>query len=129
MKSNQVSIKTFGATGLLLLSAAAQAGTVTNPSVIVSDVYATGSLAAARNSPDATQYIECTSEANSVSSQVVAQCMARDSAGARLECSSTDPNIIAVVQSISSSSYLSITTDGRGKCLHVLVANSSRFLP
>lgn len=113
------------------LAAAANAGSASNSPVVVygGGTGVTGSLISARNSSDSTQYIECTSEASSVSNQAVAQCMARDAAGTSFSCSSTDPKIIAVVQSISESSLVTVESDGNGKCLHVFVANSSRYLP
>lgn len=115
----------------LILAAPAHAGTAGAPPVTVFDdgSGATGSLLGARNSADANQFIECSSFTNSQSGQIEAQCEARSASGATFSCSSTDPKILAAVQSISESSFVSVASDSNGKCRYVFVANSSRFLP
>jgi hypothetical protein len=119
----------------LLMSSTAWAGLVKNREVSVSKsgniVTASGSLADARQSPDATQYIGCFAFANpSVESM---GCHAKNKFGQMVTCfvRPGDPGYFAFrtqVRTVSASSFV-FFSGVNGKCTHLQVDQNSVWLP
>jgi hypothetical protein len=110
------------------LTAGANAGYNWSPTVTVStgvfiDV-AHGSLGAARNAPDANQYIGCSNSGSS------ATCYASNAAGVAISCSTNVASHLAALQSLNGDSFLLFHVDlSTGKCSAVHVRNSSYLAP
>jgi hypothetical protein len=128
MKSHITTVFRATILSLALLSNVAWAGYVSTPEVYVNINYAYGSKAGARDSGDGNQYIGCTQYANATGS--VATCMAQDAGGYFFKCSTSDPNMLAVIRSETEFSYWFIDADySGGTCLNVFIDNTSYVNP
>jgi hypothetical protein len=121
--------------GLIFLSTAAHAGN-TNPWPVsityeFNSYTATGTLTGARNAPGAHQYIGCWISVKTVPVKTVtAYCHAQESEFYGMYCSSTDPDIIATVRSITPASFITVTIGEKvDTCTSLSVGNSSAQLP
>ena len=75
--------------------------------------YAYGTVGAARHSNDSTQYIECETTSGSAG-----WCVASDSSGNVLVCSSSDPVTLATMRTVNSTSFIDFSVPaGSGTCL------------
>ena len=108
--------------GVLLGSTAALAGLRTSNQVVIVDdkSYAIGDLSATSNTSDRTQVLGCSSEIG------FAVCYATDSTGRSRGCTTSDPEILAVMRSLSGDSTLVFYWDTSGHCTQVYVENSSK---
>jgi len=86
-----------------------------------------GSLAAARNSANAIEYIGCKVVGTTSGASVL--CEAQDSAGTQFSCNSTNSNIVAAARAISGDSFLTINRDSTDQCTLLYVDNSSVHEP
>lgn len=121
--------------GLCLLAPlAANAGgkldrpvTITKPNTVIR-YYATGSLGSVRNSADSLQTIGCGLQARA-GQPVQITCLARDSLANQVTCSSTDPALIEVVRSISTTDQLGFGVGTGGVCVEISVYKGSENPP
>jgi hypothetical protein len=128
MKSHITTVIRATVLSLALLSNVAWAGSVSTPEVYVNINYAYGSKAGARYSADGNQYIGCTQYANVTGS--VATCSAQDAGGYFFTCSTSDPNMLAVIRSENEFSYWFIDADySGGTCRSVFIDNISYVIP
>ncbi|MFY0572752.1 hypothetical protein ACN28E_54225 [Archangium lansingense] len=88
---------------------------------------ASGSLASARNSSDTVQYIGCETHAYGGGSEIM--CFARASNGTFGSCYSSNPVIVAIVQSIKGDSEIEIQWNSGSECTFVSVGNHSHLAP
>lgn len=83
--------------------------------------YANAGLAETRNTPDATQFVECGSNPGA------GFCTVRDLSGTYYSCYTFDPEKIAVIRSMSADSYISVSWDAATfECTYVLSYATSR---
>jgi hypothetical protein len=82
-----------------------------------------GALGSARNSTDGIQDIGCATD------HIDGYCSAENSAGTSVYCFSSDPEIMAVMRSIETDSYIYVTHDGAGTCTRVSIAAKSYYAP
>jgi hypothetical protein len=124
----------------LLMSSTVWAGLVSNTDVVIhratgnGNSSASGSLQAARNSQDTTQFIGCAVSVGLESFASSLICNAKDKFGQSLLCLSTptDPGYAAmsvVMQSITDASFIVFTSTPSGKCNSIEVDNFSQYLP
>ena len=86
---------------------------------------AVGSVGKARNSADSVQYIFCYSRNNTFG-----YCGAKTSSAVFKACTTSDTNLIAVIQSVSIGTHLSFTVeDGSTACTSVQAVNGSHLQP
>ncbi len=106
---------------LLAVAGIAQAGYKYLIPVYINDAsrYAYGSLDGALRSADGVQYIGCNRSTTNV------YCFAMNDAGLLRACSSTDPNMIAVVRAMSNKAYLYFAWDTAGNCTSLSTAELS----
>lgn len=133
MKPNHIGAAASGLCAIVLC-AGAYAGAVTVSTVAVDSNSASGALALVRNTTDSTQYIECFSGASSQTTAHYAQCVARSATRAYFSCTTHNPKLIAVAQSVSANSFITVSShanlaNGDRECTHLTVFNSSRYLP
>jgi len=115
---------------LLAVAAPATAGRAINYPVTISGSTAYGSMLSARRSADTVQYLGCgIYSPDAIHNVRYAQCDAVNAQGRRLVCDTTDPAMIATVQSIGAYYYVSFRSDGQGKCLAIDTWISSDTLP
>jgi len=110
----------------LLPAGGAQAGsrnTRVGP-VVLSDTGASGVISTVRNSSNAFEYINCT-----IRSSGSATCIAFDAARRSRACNSTDAEMIRVIGTMRSDSYVSFTANSEGICTAVSVTTGSREEP
>lgn len=118
----------------IVLSAGAYAGAVTVSTVAIDSQTASGALSQARNASNSSEYIECSSGASSTTNVHYSHCIARDAAGNSFSCTTHNPKLIAVAQSVSEHSFITVYSEGRlpngdRECTHLFVSNSSRYQP
>jgi hypothetical protein len=111
----------------LLSSTLAWAGARFTPEVVLGPTFAYGSVAGARYSSDALQYIGCIQVHDSFSG-FFAACYAADRFGGLFSCFTVNPNKQAVIQSISEFSILNIFSTA-GECTYISVDNNSFWIP
>jgi hypothetical protein len=85
-----------------------------------------GSLKASRYSADGAQWIGC-STSKYYTGQVNGSCVGADSTSRYFTCSTTDPQMIAIMQSASSASQITFSYVD-GNCTSVSVSNDSMNL-
>jgi hypothetical protein len=113
----------------ILAPLAADAGYVGDCSVTIETtpnrmVKATGSIAAARRSPDSVTTIGC--YIGAVSSQIVGFCSAQTVNGTMTYCTTSDPKFLSVIASIGPESQIQFSGPlGGGLCNSVWVGNFS----
>jgi hypothetical protein len=88
---------------------------------------ATGTMGTARATADSVQYLECAASAGT--SNVVAQCWARDAAGTTVACRSFNNYIFSALAAINSDSRITFTWDATGTCTTVSVQTGSSYQP
>jgi hypothetical protein len=115
----------------VLMGGVASAGLKLNETIqcYPSSEFAAGAMGAARNSSDGTQYILCSLQGYPGSSATQLYCAAVDSAGNYCGCSSTDPHLIAVAQSMTSDPYLYFGWDSTSTCTFLRVQEDSYDSP
>ena len=113
---------------ILGLAPPARAGVKSNAPVAVDTVNhrGSGAVGSARASADGIQYIYCYAVHGSSAS---AFCVARDAASTTVSCFTTDPNKVALVNAMTSYSYLYFEYDTSGLCTTLLVENASYYPP
>jgi hypothetical protein len=116
--------------GVVLAAGTSYAGTKTSATVTVSTAsrYAYGSMASARSSSDANQYIGCVTQGHA-GGAILAVCSARNSAGVAASCSSTSSAVIQSVTNQTDHSWIRFEWDANGVCTFVTVNNSSQYAP
>jgi hypothetical protein len=118
-------------TTLLALAAPVYAGNRLRPTTVVvvnsnGSGRAAGSLAAARASTDAGQYIGCEIRINSQGVRT-ATCMARNAAGVSIDCETDLEPMIETIQSLGTHSYLWFYADSTGECTSMTFRQSSQY--
>jgi hypothetical protein len=95
--------------------------------VFKSMALASGSLAAARNSPDGKEYIGCELMGQNGAPSV--GCTACDSAGDTVTCSSTASWAVTVVAGMNSDAAINFSWDASGNCTSINSWNESYYSP
>jgi hypothetical protein len=114
--------------GLLGSSTIASAGMKADTATVqIGSGYALGQIGAARASGDSSQYIGCDTVAYPGYSYV--SCYAMDASFKRLNCTSTDPKVMASVASMTPFSYIQFNADSSANCSLVYISNSSYWRP
>jgi hypothetical protein len=90
--------------------------------------YAEGDLATVRGDSTTTQYIQCETYADP-GTGILAACYAKDQYGNSGYCSSIDPGVIQLVQSLSTDGILHFEWDSSGSCRHVAIYHGSDYGP
>lgn len=132
MKTNLQKALSAVALGVAMFSAALPtwAGEKDLPEVEIgpSGTYAGGSMVGARYSDDKKQYIGCTAYMSWAGPWT--SCFARDKTGTKsFLCNSSDPKWHQVLQAMTDSSKLYITSDSAfGTCTYISVENKSSHL-
>ncbi len=110
----------------LLVAATSFAGYRSWSQVSVYTSGAYGSIAGAYFASDSTQYIGCTTNASSAGGGVFGQCFARNSAGTYRTCSTSNPAMVSVIQTVGPSSYVyfTVAADNYG-CTFIGINNDS----
>jgi hypothetical protein len=113
----------------------ASAGTKLSYPLLISSTSASGALGTIRNDSSTQNFLNCTlwacpyRDCGAAVGTFAMECMA-SSATANVDCTSTNPNLIAAVQAMSPDSYVSFVADRAGPgaiCTAVTVANGSIF--
>jgi hypothetical protein len=116
----------------VLVPLGARAGYKAGYTVTVGSTYGYGSQAAARSSGDGNQYIGCTTyyNAGNSGSKIVVNCFAVNSAGTFFYCTSSAPEVIQVVATLTPASYIDIGANSNGgQCTYVEVEDYSYYAP
>jgi hypothetical protein len=85
--------------------------------------HATGTLGSARNSTDSVQKISCSSWFDGTNDG--GNCSAKNAAGTVLTCTTTDPDYIAQIRSISGQTFVRFYAGSSGSCIGLTVSQSS----
>jgi len=114
---------------VLILAPSAEAGRrfVENVTIVLNpgnSGSAVGAIGSVHNSPDADQFIQCASIASQFGA--FGFCQAHDVSGRDVTCSTTDPALVAVIQSVGTDSRVSFEFEA-SSCTSVLVFNGSTF--
>jgi hypothetical protein len=89
-------------------------------SVNAASRFANAGLGETHNTANTTEYIECGTN------PTTGFCTIRDSSSNVYSCMTTDPDLLAVIRSMSDESYISVRWDAAGVCTYVLSYASSR---
>jgi hypothetical protein len=128
MKSHITKMIKATVLSMTLFSNVAWAGLVETHEVYVNINYAYGSKGSARYSADSNQFIGCEQYANATGS--VATCSAQDYGGYFFTCSTSDPNLLAVIRGEVDWSYFFIEADhSGGTCTSIFMDNRSHLIP
>ena len=121
MNRYQLRLYALGFAGALLASTTALAGFRSAQQVVIFDAgrFANGDLGYVSNTADTTQYLGCYSLSD------LGICYAKDQTGLARSCSTSDPNLLAVIRSLNGDSYLIFWWDTAGHCSSIEVANGS----
>jgi hypothetical protein len=85
-----------------------------------------GSVMAAHNSADTTQYIGCQTSANA-GTWSIGYCYARTASGTTAMCSTSDAGVIRAMGSINATSYIAVDYENNsGNCMKIEILNDSR---
>ncbi|RKG83187.1 hypothetical protein D7W79_00665 [Corallococcus exercitus] len=108
------------------LSTASFAGAKSSQPIYVDNVNRafSGSMGSVRNSSDTTQSLYCSS-----SSAGYGSCIATNASGVSVSCLTTNANLLAVIRSVNSDSYVQVTYDSTGNCTSILVGTGSNHEP
>ncbi|HYO53610.1 hypothetical protein [Archangium sp.] len=87
-----------------------------------------GTLGAARNSSDTTQFISCDVHAYSDGSKNMS-CAAKSTSGTYVYCSSTVAALVETARSLSGDSFVYFQWDTSGVCTYLGVGHSSEYAP
>jgi hypothetical protein len=117
------------ATGALLMSSSALAGSTTHFPVLVDTVNmrAGGNLGSARNSGDKFQLLGCKLTVDGWGAY--AFCVARNAQGSVASCSTDNPEMLAAIRAISGDSFIMFKWDNIGFCTEIVVLNGSETEP
>ncbi|WP_164018208.1 hypothetical protein [Pyxidicoccus trucidator] len=117
------------AVGVVLAGPVALAGDRIVLPVVINTVArkAEGAIGSARNSADVLQYIGCSISATTVGTSI--NCVARNSAGTQVSCSSTSPNLVTAALSIQTDDFLRFDYDAAGQCTAVTLHKYSFYEP
>ncbi len=135
MKTNVIALLALCAfTGF---SASALAGQKLRSDVMVTtdgiSINAHGAIGTARNSLDANQRIGCVLKANTASSTLSASCDATSAAGTQAFCITSSPQLIEVIKSIGTDSYISFSylpsASSNPTCSQINISDSSVYEP
>lgn len=85
---------------------------------------ASGTLVDARGSADNIQIIGC-----SIVAGGIGWCYARNSAGVSGSCSTTDPDLLAAIRSVTDESYISFNWYNGSTCSDIVIHKYSHFKP
>ena len=114
-----------------LIAEPAFAGTKDTPPAFIDTALrrAGGTLGTSRNSVDNIQYVMCYSVVQLYEGSVftTATCGVRDSTGHVAVCWTDTPDMVRVIQSMSSDSLVSFDWDASGSCTRVMVIHSSSY--
>ena len=103
-------------------------GTKYNVQISTASSLAVGSLAEARLSSDANEYIGCTMQGQSlIPAGNVVLCEANTSTNTYKMCTTTAPWAIAAVSALNNNSVLQFQWDSAGTCTEIDVRNDSAF--
>ena len=135
MKTHIIAAMSFIA--LAACSQAALAGQKIRSDVMVTtdgtSINAQGSIGTARNSLDGNQRIGCVLKANTTSSTLSGSCDATSAAGAQVFCITNSPQLIEVIKSIGSDSYISFSyvpsASSNPTCSQINISKSSVYEP
>ena len=123
-----LSLGALGLLGAAALPMAVHAGYVGNQVVqhfnIGGNKFTTGIVRTARYSADTKQHIGC-STYKTAGGVMGGSCVGADSNSLYNSCYTTDPQMIYVMQSIGSTSYITFDYDANGACTTVSVNNTS----
>jgi hypothetical protein len=113
----------------LALSSAASAGyhCVSPVGVDTTNRMAWGSMATARTSANAVEYIQCEVYGLAGAASASVACIARNASGVQGYCSSTDPVMLDVIRAINDNSYLQFNWDASNRCTNLYLYNSSCY--
>ncbi|WP_147332765.1 hypothetical protein [Archangium gephyra] len=89
---------------------------------------ASGTMGTVRGSSDTLQYIGCTVSATAGSSRAV-WCSARNSSNVTVTCSSAEPEIVQVMDAVTSDAHIAFSWDAQGSCIGLSVRPDSRYKP
>jgi hypothetical protein len=125
MNRYRLGLRVLGFAAALLASTAALAGFRSAQQVLIFDAgrFANGDLGYVSNTADTTQYIGCESLGGS------GYCYAKDPTGLSRSCSTSDPNLLAVIRSLNGDSYLIFWWDTSSHCTSIEVDNGSYNAP
>lgn len=128
MKHSTVAALLF--TAAAVTASAAWAGEKAAPVVLVDTVnhVASGSLGTARNVATTYSMVGCWVNASSTGSPN-GYCAARNSAAVTGVCTTTSPELIEQIRTISGDSFIRFYWDESGYCTSILVSNYSSFEP
>lgn len=124
--------------GLMLMTTAAMAGTVSSVPVSVTvnadlSGSAFGNMVSARTSADTQQLIGCSIQRvlNATSGAVTAYgyCQARNATGTLGFCSTDNASLLDAVQGIADNSYVSFAWRADGTCTRINVSTQSFYIP
>jgi hypothetical protein len=132
-------MKTFAAAFLMIvtLAASAHAGWRNPvPVTVRTQTYNGGSykeawaaLGDARASTDNFQYLTCRIAAGTLDSRPGVACWAGDASLNYASCVTSAPQMVAIVASISDSSWVYFRDDGAGNCVDIEIYQSSTYAP
>lgn len=115
--------------GVLMFGGTAVAGEKLVKEVTINQVsrWAFGSLGGVRNSYDTTQVLAC--EISARGDSINGLCTATDANGATAFCTTTKPNMLEAIKSISDTSYVLFEWDAMLNCTAISVRNGSSYDP
>ncbi|MBN8229481.1 hypothetical protein JYK02_18380 [Corallococcus macrosporus] len=116
----------FGLCLAMGLSTASFAGSKGGFPVTVDTVgrFFSGSMGTARNSTDSNQNLYCYTNSSGYG-----VCFATDSIGTNASCYTTNANLVSVIRSLNSDSYLQVAYDNTGACTSIMVGTGSHHDP
>jgi hypothetical protein len=125
MNRYRLGLRVLGFAAALLASTVALAGFRSAQQVLIFDAgrFANGDLGYVSNTTDTTQYIGCENLSG------FGYCYAKDPNGLSRSCSTSDPNLLAVIRSLNGDSYLIFWWDTSGHCTSIEVDNGSYGVP
>jgi hypothetical protein len=85
--------------------------------------YANGTIADARGSADSQQWLGCLYNTS------IGICYAANATGVSRSCSTSNPDLLNIIRSLTPESYIYFQWNTDGTCNYILVENSSRFKP
>jgi hypothetical protein len=87
-----------------------------------------GALGSVRNSADTTQLVGCWISASNTGS-LTGYCYARNASGVSGNCTTSSPELISQIRTISGDTYIRFYWDTAGTCTSIFVSNFSSFEP
>lgn len=132
MKTKKL-ITIFCIAALSATSGLVMAGMRFTSEVYVNETYrsASGSMTDARGSADTKQFIGCYHYYDTAggSTPLIGFCHASNPVGLTRSCSTTNPNIVQSIRSISAESNIGFSWNTDGTCRYVMVTNNSYYKP